>query len=280
MAAIVAEPTSKFAQAGSLKIHYVEAGTGDPVICIHGGGPGASGWSNFKQNLPALSEHFRTMLIDLPQYGKSDKPVIEGGRLTFWARTMRDFLDALGLEKAHFIGNSMGGGTSLKTAIDYPERVDRLVLMGSAGHGMSLFTPGPTEGIKALRSYYDGPSPERMRALIKLFVSDQSRVTDALVNERYEASVDPEILELQRRERTAGAGAGGAETLTADLHKVRARTLIVWGADDRFVPLDGGLVFLRGIKGAQLHVFSECGHWAQAEHAEEFDRLVIDFLTH
>lgn len=277
--AVAVEPASKFVQAGKLKIHYVEAGTGDPVICIHGGGPGASGWSNFKQNLPALSEHFRTMLIDLPQFGQSDKPVIEGSRLAFWAGTMRDFLDALGLEKAHFVGNSMGGGTSAKTAIDYPDRVDRLVLMGAAGHGNSLFTPSPTEGIRALRSYYDGPSPERMRALIKLFMSDQSRVTDEVVKERYESSVDPDILDLHRRERAAGATAG-AENVAADLHKIRARTLIIWGADDRFVPLDGGLAFLRGIKGSQLHVFSDCGHWAQAEHADEFDRLVIDFLTH
>jgi pimeloyl-ACP methyl ester carboxylesterase len=192
---------------------------------------------------------------------------------------MRDFLDTLGLEKAHFVGNSMGGGTSLKTAIHYPDRVGRLVLMGAAGQGASLFTTGPTEGIRALRSYYDEPSAERMRALIKLFVSDQSRVTDELVKERYEASVDPEVLDLQKRERAAG-GAGGAEVLTGELHKVRAPTLIVWGADDRFVPLDAGLVFMRNIKGAQLHVFSNCGHWAQAEHAAEFDRLVIDFLTH
>lgn len=274
--ALAVEPTSKFAQAGKHKIHYVEAGTGDPVICLHGGGPGATGWSNFKQNLPALSQHFRTMLVDLPQYGRSDKPVIEGGRITFWARAMREFLDDLGLEKAHFVGNSMGGGTSLKVAIDYPERVDRLVLMGSAGHGDSLFTPTPTEGIKLLRSYYQDPSPERMRRLIELFVYDHSKITDSLVQERYAASVDPEILELRQRER----GVAAAEDLTADLGKVRARTLIVWGADDRFVPLDNALVFLRRIKGSQLHVFSQCGHWAQAEHAEEFDRLVTDFLVH
>lgn len=278
--AVAVAPTSKFAQAGAVKIHYVEAGTGDPVVCIHGGGPGASGWSNFKQNLPGLAEHFHVMLVDLPQFGKSDKPVIEGGRLAFWARAMRDFLHDLGIEKATFIGNSMGGGTSLKTAIDHPDKVDRLVLMGSAGHSTSLFTPTPTEGIKELRSYYDAPSPERMRALINLFVYDQSRVTDDLVQERYESSVAPDLLDLHERERASGARAAGAEVLTGDLGKVRAKTLIVWGADDRFVPLDHALAFLRGIKGARLHVFSECGHWAQVEHAEEFNRLVIDFLTH
>lgn len=278
--AIAVEPTSKFAQAGEVKIHYVEAGAGDPVVCIHGGGPGASGWSNFKQNLPGLAEHFHVMLVDLPQFGKSDKPLIEGGRLAFWARAMRDFLNDLGIEKATFIGNSMGGGTSLKTAIDHPDKVDKLVLMGSAGHGASLFTPTPTEGIKELRSYYEAPSPERMRALIKLFVYDQSRVTHELVQERYESSVAPDLLDLHERERASGTRAAGAETLTADLGKVRAKTLIVWGADDRFVPLDHGLAFLRGIRGAQLHVFSECGHWAQVEHTEEFNRLVIDFLTH
>ncbi len=278
--AVALEQTSKFAQAGDIKIHYIEAGTGDPIVCIHGGGPGATGWSNFKQNLPGLAEHFHVMLVDLPQYGKSDKPLIEGGRLAFWARAMRDFLDGLGIEKATFVGNSMGGGTSLKTAIDYPNKVERLVLMGAAGHSTSLFTPTPTEGIKELRSYYDAPSPERMRALIKLFVYDQSRVTDELVQERYESSVAPDLLELRQRERASGARAAGTEVLTGDLGKVQARTLIVWGADDRFVPLDHALAFLRGIKGARLHVFSECGHWAQVEHFEEFNRLVIDFLTH
>ncbi len=116
------EPEGKYLDAGGLKLHYHEFGAGFPVICIHGAGPGASGWSNFKGNVEAFAKHYRTILFDMPQFGKSDKPVIKDQRLTFIADKLNAFMAALGIEKAHFIGNFMGGQAALKLAVDYPAR--------------------------------------------------------------------------------------------------------------------------------------------------------------
>ena len=128
--ALTEESTSRYVQAGDLRMHYNEAGDGPPLVMLHGGGAGASSWSNFKQNLPALSEHFRCLLVDLPGYGKSDKPIINDPIWDFYTDVLNDMLEALGIEKAHFAGNSHGGATAVKMALNYPDRVDRLLSMG------------------------------------------------------------------------------------------------------------------------------------------------------
>src|ERR1700752_4869083 len=131
MMALDKEPVGKYVKAKDLRVHYHEFGSGFPLICIHGAGPGASGWSNFKGNVDAFAKHYRTILFDMPQFGKSDKPVIKDERLTFIADKLNAFMAALGIEKAHFIGNSMGGQAALKLAVDHRSRVDKVVVIGS-----------------------------------------------------------------------------------------------------------------------------------------------------
>src|ERR1700745_331578 len=105
-----------------MHLHYEEAGTGQglPVVMLHGGGPGASGLSNFRRNLPVFAERFRTLVVDQPGYGKSDKPEVRGNYFTFAAEALNDLLDELGVEKAHLVGNSLGGGTAVRFALTYP----------------------------------------------------------------------------------------------------------------------------------------------------------------
>jgi pimeloyl-ACP methyl ester carboxylesterase len=271
------EATSRYVQVGTLRIHYNEAGAGYPLICIHGGGPGASGWSNFRRNIADLSQHFRTILIDLPGFGRSDKRVnIEGGRFGFYARVVREFMDALGIEHAHFVGNSLGGATALKLALDYPERVDRLVLMGPGGM-IGVFTPQPTEGFRLLWGYYEppGPSLEKLRAFVETMVYDPTQISDDLLMERYKASIDPEVVANPPIGRQM---AQLSEELWRDLPRVHHKTLVIWGRDDRVVPYENALIMLRLMPDVQVHIFGRCGHWVQWEHAEEFNRLVIAFL--
>lgn len=269
--------TSRFVQAGDVRIHYNDVGTGDPVIMLHGTGPGASSWSNFKNNVAAFSDRFRALLVDMPQYGKSQKVVIEGGRLTYTAKVLRDFMDAVGIERAHFVGNSMGGQVAIKLAIDSPERVDKLVVIGSNPVSYSLFSPMPLEGIKHIAGYYrgeGGPSLEKLRRLFQTILFDQSFLDEEALRERYEASIEPEVIELMTRTPPAN------QDLTAELHQMKSPCLIIWGADDRLGALDVGLLMLRRFPNARMHIFNRCGHWAQVEHADAFNRLVIDFLTH
>jgi pimeloyl-ACP methyl ester carboxylesterase len=278
------ESTSRTAAAGDIKLHYHEAGDGEPLVLLHGGGPGASAWSNFKQNLGPLSERSHVLLVDQPGYGRSDKPFISGGMWTYYARAVRDLLDELGIERASFIGNSLGGGTTIKFALDYPERANRLVVMGPAGATLPITSPTPSEGLKLLFSFYSppGPSIERMQGIVDTMMFDSSGVDPALVKERFEAALDPESMAMAQRVFEAvskGEPAMQAEELWRDVHRIKNRTLIMWGRDDRVLPLDGALFMLKYMPDARLHVFPNCGHWAQLEHADEFNRLVEVFLT-
>jgi pimeloyl-ACP methyl ester carboxylesterase len=267
-------PGSAFLQAGGVRLHYNDIGQGTPVVCLHGGGPGASGWSNFSQNVPALSARFRLLLVDMPQFGRSEKVVFKEGRLTYVARVLKDFLDQLGIARPHFIGNSMGAQTAFKFAIDYPDRIDRLVAMGNGSITQTVFTPRPTEGVKMIQAFYKGagPSPEKLRRLIETLVYDASFLTEELLAQRFAAANDPETVALWSKNPPAN------EEIGALLDKVACRTLLVWGLEDRFSPIEGGLALLKRLKDARLHVFAKCGHWAQVEKAREFERLTLDFL--
>ena len=182
---ITEESTSRFVTAGGVKIHYNEAGSGPVLVLIHGGGPGASGWSNYNRNIEELSKHFRVLVPDLPGFGKSDiKP--KGSPMPGWYATkMGEFLDALGIDKAHFVGNSLGGMVTLRLAMDRPEKVNRMVLMGPGG-SIPMFSQFPTEAIKTLFFFYDGPGPtlERLKGFVKDFVYDPSQITDELLEGR------------------------------------------------------------------------------------------------
>ena len=188
---------SKFVTVEGVKLHYQELGSGAPVICIHGAGPGASAESNFKLNAGPFSEKFRVVLYDMPQYGKSDKVVLTEPRLKYNARILNGFMAALGIDKAHIVGNSMGGQVAMKLGLDYPDRLTKVVIIGSTPMP-PIFTPFPVEGIKMIARYYKGtgPSREKLRDLLQTILYDPSFLTDEVFEERYKASIDPETVEL------------------------------------------------------------------------------------
>ncbi|MGH3864236.1 4,5:9,10-diseco-3-hydroxy-5,9,17-trioxoandrosta-1(10),2-diene-4-oate hydrolase [Actinokineospora sp.] len=274
---------SGFVDAGGYQVHYQESGSGAPVVLLHGGGPGASGWSNFGRNFPVFAERFRTILIDQPGYGKSDRPEVQGQYFTFSADALLSTLDALGVEKADLVGNSLGGGTAVRFALRHPDRAGRLVLMAPGGLSLNVFSPDPTEGVRKLARFGapPGPSKEKLAEFLRTLVFDRSLVTDELVDERFEAAANPDSL---RAMASMGASFMRPDTfeegmLWREAHRLRQRVLLVWGREDRVNPLDGALVALKLISRAQLHVFGRCGHWAQLEKFDEFNRLVLDFLT-
>ncbi|PYM63078.1 MAG: alpha/beta hydrolase [Candidatus Rokuibacteriota bacterium] len=264
-----------FAQAGDVRIHYGDAGEGHPVICLHGTGPGANAWANFRLNAGALADHHRALLVDLPRFGRSEKVVVRGPRLDYLSGVIRAFMDATGIARAHFVGNSMGGQAAIKVAIDAPERVGRMVLVAPAPIGHSVFAPMPTETVRMIADYYagEGPSYEKMRLLMRSLVYDPASLSEAAIRERYEASIAPEVVAANKGPHWAH------QSLEHELDRARCPTLLVWGQDDRASPLDHGLVMLRKMPQARLHVFARCGHSVQLEHPEEFNRLTLDFLA-
>ena len=272
------QSTGKYAQAGKYKVYYNEAGTGDAVFMLHGGGPGASGWSNFVKNIGPFSEKYRTILLDAPGFGRSDTvPTIDVPRDMVTAQAVKDLMDQLGIEKASLIGNSMGGASTVRFGLEFPDRLDKAVLMGAGGAGLSIFQPMPMEGIKILFDLYRNPTLEGLKKMISVFVYDSSFATDELIQGRYEAM----MASKEHIDNFVKAMANPASLLTdftPRLGEFKSKTLITWGRDDRFVPLDHGLKFLWGIPDARMHIFSQCGHWAQFEKAEEFNSLIMNFF--
>ncbi|MBS0521534.1 MAG: alpha/beta fold hydrolase, partial [Proteobacteria bacterium] len=184
------EGTSRFVDVDGCKFHYHEAGAGEPLVLIHGGGPGASGWSNYNRNIGALAERFRVIVPDLPGFGKSDMKPRDQNTWEWYGPMMGRFLDVLGIEKAHFVGNSLGGATTLVLALERPEKVGRMILMGTAG-GQPVFSVAPTDAIKTLLFFYDGegPSKARLKGFVDQFVFDPSQVTDELLDQRMAAAM-------------------------------------------------------------------------------------------
>ena len=281
--------TSRFGQAAGLRLHYHEAGpegggaaAGPPVVMLHGGGPGASAWSNFGRNLGVFAGRFRTLLVDQPGFGHSDKPPVAGQYFTFAADALAGLLDGLGIEKVQLVGNSLGGGTAVRFALRYPDRAGRLVLMGPGGLSLNVFAPDPTEGVKRLMEFAapPGPSKEKLAAFLRTLVFDQRLITDELVEERFAAASDPAALAAAASLGASFFDPASAEEglLWRDAHRLRNPVLLVWGREDRVNPLDGALVALKLLRRAQLHVFGGCGHWAQLEKFDEFNQLVMSFL--
>jgi pimeloyl-ACP methyl ester carboxylesterase len=276
------EATSRTVEVDGGVMHLHDVGDGPTLVMLHGGGPGVSGWSNFKYNLPELTQHFRCIVIDQPGFGRSHQPTFKEHFFDYAARAVVATLRELGVERAHFLGNSLGGGTTVRIALDEPKLVDRLVLMGPGGLALNIFHPGLTEGLAAVRDFYrgDGPTREKMAEFIRIMVFDPKWVTEEFVEERFRLASDPATMEGTKHAletvRSKEFWAGG--DLWRDIEKIRAKTLLVWGRDDKTMPMDGAFFALKRMRDVQLHVFGQCGHWVQMEHTAAFDRLVTDFL--
>ena len=259
--------------AGGIATNYHDQGTGDPVLLLHGSGPGVSAWANWRLVIPRLAENFRTIAPDIVGFGFTQRP--EGIRydMETWLKHALDFLDAMGIEKAHVVGNSFGGALSVALAIHAPERVSRLVLMGSVALEFDL-----TEGLDLTWGYT--PSIDNMRRLLDLFAYNRSLVNDELAQLRYEASMRPGVQESYAAMFPAPRQDGIRKICSqaADVKNIRHETLIIHGRDDQIIPVSCSEDLFRCIKNSQLHIFGNCGHWTQIEHNRRFNKLVTDFL--
>jgi len=262
-------------RAGGVMTNYHEAGSGAPVILIHGSGPGVSAWANWRLAIPVLSERLHVFAYDQLGFGYSELPEQPGHSLQRWTEHLLSFMHAVGLKRAHLVGNSMGAAVALAAAVTHPEAVDRLVLMGPMGVEFPL-----TKGLDAVWSY--APSIANMKRLLTIFTYDHDRfVTDELAELRYKASLRPGMQEsfASMFPEPRQSGVAGMAAYEDRLHEVRAPTLIVHGREDQVIPLASSLKLIQALDDAQLHVFGRCGHWTQIEHATAFNRLVCDFLT-
>lgn len=258
---------------GDYSLNYHDQGKGDAILLIHGSGPGVTSWANWRGVIPELSKHARVIAPDMLGFGYTSCPKHLKLDPTTWVHSLVSLLDALKIERVSIVGNSFGGAIALAFAKAHPARVNRLVLMGSAGLSFPI-----TDGLNKVWGYQ--PSLQAMRDLMEVFNFDHSIITDDLVNMRYQASIRDDVqtrfaaLFPEPRQQ-------GVEMLALredDLRALPHKTLLIHGRDDQVIPLESSERMVRLIADSQLHVFGQCGHWVQIEKAKEFTRLLVDFL--
>lgn len=260
--------------AGGYDIHLQDAGEGPAVVFIHGSGPGASGVSNFRQNFDAfVSAGFRVILADLIGYGASSKPEGVDYTLQLFTDTLYDALRQHGIDKAHLVGNSLGGGVAIQMTLDHPEFADKLILMapGSVAEQMSYFT---MPGIAKMVSGFGGPEfnlEEQKRLVSNLVHPDFAvNIPDALIAERF-AVARTQPKDVLARMKTPNLG--------PRLGELKQPIFVLWGLNDEFCPEEHARLFLDACPNVRAITFGRTGHWVQVERAQEFNRYSIDFLN-
>lgn len=279
------ETTRRELQTDEGVIRYHEAGENndDVLLLLHGSGPGVNGWRNFRGNIGFFAQTHHVYIIEFPGFGVSD-PVKGHPVLTAGASVIR-FMDGLGIDKAAVIGNSMGGVVGINLALKHPDRISKLVTIG--GVGPNVFSPSPSEGLRLLQEFTDAPDRDKLVRWLNSMVYDRSLVTQELLDERWEAAIDPEAAKTAAMMYSSAAfdmqqkfmASADIAPYWATMHKVSCPTLLTWGRDDRVSPPDMAMVPMRLIPQAELHVFPNCGHWVMIEAKEAFESAVAAFLA-
>ena len=255
-----------------MRLHYLDVGHGPVVVWLHGSGPGASGYSNFKGNYPDFAAAgFRNIVLDLPGFGRSDKPADAQYNLDFFVSRLSAFLDCIGVRRCTLLGNSLGGAIALGQALARPDLVERLILM-TPGGVEERETYFRMDGIKHMvETYAAGPmGVEQMRHVMVLQLYDASQLDDALLAERAAvAATQPANLFSTMM----------VPNMTERLHELNCPILGFWGTNDHFNPASGAMKFLEHAPQARFIMINRCGHWVQVEHTDLFNRSCNDFLS-
>ncbi len=259
---------------GGYRIHINEVGAGEPVVFLHGSGPGASGASNFRDNIAAfVAAGYRVILPDMIGYGASSKPEGVDYTLQLFTDTLYDALTQHGLTHAHLIGNSLGGGVAIQLSLDHRQFADRLVLMapGCIEEQAEYFK---MPGIAKMVSGFGGPDfnlDEQRRLISNLVHPDFApKIADALVEERFAvARTQPKDVLARMRTPNLGPRLGA---LTQPI-------FVLWGENDEFCSVRGAQMFLDQCADIRVMTFGRTGHWVQVERAAAFNAHVCAFLA-
>ena len=266
---------SHFVDLSGIRTHYVESGeAGAPtLVLLHGGGAGADSVGNWRQAMPLLARDFRVLAMDLVGFGQTGKPDPSQYAYSQQDRNahLAEFITALGLEPAILVGNSMGGATALGVAMEQPDLVRALVLMGSAGLNARI-----TESLKPI-VYYDF-TRAGMERLVAALTAPGFKADEELIDRRYELSVEPDTRLAYQATMKWIQDQGGLFYPEDALRTVTAPTLVVNGKDDRVVPLANAFRMLELLRNSWGYILPHCGHWAMIEAPQDFALATRDFV--
>ncbi|MDP9057267.1 MAG: alpha/beta fold hydrolase [Pseudomonadota bacterium] len=273
------ENTTRLIETKDFRIQINEAGEGHPIFMIHGGGPGATGWSNFSPNFETLSRSYRCILVTMPGWGESSPQTVQTGR--DGVEALKQLSEAMGIEKAAYVGNSMGAGASLRFTAEYPERVSHLVTMGlgSPGPGNILQPAGAPEGFRILVEAYEDPSPQNMKRLVRVMCYDPAYASDELAEQRSAIALRfPEHIKNWLEFLRSGPSMGIPAATLAKLPTLAVPTMLIHGRDDRTTHFEASLRMVALLPNSSMVLINRCGHWAQLEHPAQFNRLLNGFV--
>jgi 2-hydroxymuconate-semialdehyde hydrolase len=261
-----------------IRLNRAGEGNGEPVLFLHGSGPGATGMSNFSGNLDALAEKHDCLVIDQVGWGDSSHPEdVSGGRARQIVTANLALLDELGIEKANLVGNSLGGAVALNMVARAPERVGKVIAMGSAGSGSGSLTAE----LMKLITFYADPSIESMKELISYMVVNTELFgerLDEIAAERLKVALRPEV--RRSHELTfSPAGTAGMTVPETALRRIANDVLFIHGREDPVVKLENSEWFVRKVPNARLFVVPGCAHWVQIEASDTFNTLTTAFLS-
>lgn len=265
--------TAQTVIAAGHRTHLHRAGQGAPVALLHGSGAGVSAWANFSAVIPPLSQRFDVIAPDIAGFGQTELKPDTQYTIMLWIEHFLGILDALGIDKISVVGNSFGGALGLMTAINHPDRIDKLVLLGTPCGRFPM-----TEGLRAQLDF-DG-TRDGMRRAVSYFPYDASLISEELIERRFQAATRDGALEAFRKLMPPPQGdapevRGIPEKL---LRQVKHRALILHGREDRVVPHARALDMHQWLENSDLISFGRCGHWVQIEREADFLRHVTDFL--
>jgi len=264
----------KTINANGIRTNYHECGEGAPLLLIHGSGPGVTAYANWRGNLPELAKDFHVLAPDMVGFGYT-QPIAEGIKdKQVWIDHLSAFLDEKKIEKVSLVGNSFGGALAMAFMIAHPDRVHRAVLMGSVGLEFPI-----TKALDFIWGYK--PSIENMRRTIGYLSSDPARITEALIESRYEASKRAGIHESYAAIFGSSPRQDQLRMLNCTkeaIAEIEHEVLILHGKLDQVIPLDVSFELVKLIRNSDLHAFGNCGHWVQIERAPSFNRIVTQFI--
>src|SRR5258707_11006647 len=268
--------TGKTIQAGGMPVHYHDIGDGEPVLFRHSYGPGQTACITFHKIVGALSRHFRCILMDLPNFSKTGPIVYREGVHAVQPRSAVDLLDALGIPRAHFVGNSQGGQSSMVAAMAYAARVGKFVMGGShigTGGDRYLMANRPSEGSRATREALANPTRENIRRYLRVHIDDETLVTDELVDYIHRAHTWSPAFDEARKQSVSVP-----HDYTPELAGIRAPVLLIHGRYDRMVAFEVSIAILNHVADSRVVLLNNCGHWPPFEKPAEYTAHVLTFL--